>query len=326
MERQAMSHQYLLPFEAARDEAMALVRCLRSACLEMTRGRAEGVAELLERLLLLSRDCTEYDGIIESKVQVMAIAARITARTTRSERTIQNWTRDCKELGILVVEYASQQYGGHNWNTYRINMLRLRELLNQGRSGVKRGETTSGLRPETTSGLRPETTSGLKQRSVQRRIPPPPMDTPPVATRPAAADSFDLISQEWDAVRDALHQSDIHRAEIAIRLAKDQGMPPAQVLEIVGQYAQNKSRFRSPGAIVDRIRNGSWPVALPTQESIDAARQSTQQSQAKKDREREFYRLCRQWQAEKVWHMKTNEEIEAELDRRMASDRVAVSN
>jgi hypothetical protein len=164
--------QYILPFEAARDEAMALIRMLRSACLPMTRGRIEGVAELLERLLLLSHDCREIDGWIECKAQVSAIAARITARTSRKERTVQNWTKDAKSIGILSVDYTSQQYGGHSWNRYRIDMNCLRTLLNEGRSGVKRGEMVSPPGGEMVSPPRGETNSPLHQRS-KRSTPPP---------------------------------------------------------------------------------------------------------------------------------------------------------
>lgn len=142
-----------LDFSSPQHEAMALIRMLRSVPLNMTRGRSEGIAELLERLIILTNDAREFDGFVYCKAQVPAIGARILARTSRSERTVQRWTNDAKSLGLLEVEYRSQQYGGHNWNVYSINMRALRTLLDSGRHGATRGDTMSGLGGDTMSGL-----------------------------------------------------------------------------------------------------------------------------------------------------------------------------
>jgi hypothetical protein len=124
--------QFLLDFTSRANERCAKLFGLRSAPLpiEMTRGRVEGVIELLQRLTLLCRDLPEaLSEAYSVDCQVMAIAARIERRKTVSEKTVRNWTADAKLLGLLTVEYSSQQYGGSRWNAYTIDFARLHQLL-----------------------------------------------------------------------------------------------------------------------------------------------------------------------------------------------------
>ncbi len=219
--------QMPIDFHSPQHEAIATVRLLRSCCLPLTRGRIEGVAELLERLLLLANDCREFDGWIECRAQVIAIAARIMARTSRTERTVQNWTKDAKQLGLIEVEYPSQHYGGHSWNRYRINMNSLRTLLSEGRNGVKRGETISGLRPETISGLGGETVSGLKQRSESRK--------------PTNNSSVVVSSLEEIGLRDPLRTYSTARQSL--------GLTDEQILDRVAEWRELPDHQRLPGTI-----------------------------------------------------------------------------
>lgn len=219
--------QLPIDFHSPQHEAIATVRMLRSVCLPMTRGRIEGMAELMERLLLLSNDCREFDGWIECRAQVIAIAARILARTTRTERTVQNWTKDAKSLGLIEVEYSSQHYGGHSWNRYRINMSQLRTLLSEGRNGVKRGETISGLRPETISGPGGETISGLKQRSECRK---------PTNNSSVVVSLLDEIG-----LRDPQRTYSMARQSL--------GLTDEQILDRVAEWRELPDHQRLPGTI-----------------------------------------------------------------------------
>jgi hypothetical protein len=127
-----MHDQYVLDFTSRANERCAKVLGLRSARLpvDMTRGRLEGVIELVQRLALLCRDLPEaLAAPFSVDCQVVAIAARIERRKTVSEKTVRNWTADAKLLGLLHVDYASQQYGGSRWNTYTVDFAAVIALI-----------------------------------------------------------------------------------------------------------------------------------------------------------------------------------------------------
>lgn len=124
--------QYVLDFSSRANDRCATLLGLRSARLpiDITRGRVEGVIELLQRLVLLSKYLPESIGdAFECDVQVMAIAARIERRKSVSEKTVRRWTADAKMLGLLSVEYASQHYGGCRWNSYTVHFGRVLRLI-----------------------------------------------------------------------------------------------------------------------------------------------------------------------------------------------------
>lgn len=141
-----MHDQFLFDFTSRANERCAKAFGLRSAPLpiDMTRGRVEGVIELLQRLTLLCRDLPEeLSTAFSVDCQVMAIAARIERRKTVSEKTVRNWTADAKALGLILVDYASQQYGGSRWNTYTVLFGRVVELCQPGGNGRKRPVTVT---------------------------------------------------------------------------------------------------------------------------------------------------------------------------------------
>ncbi|MFO0939849.1 MAG: hypothetical protein U0930_03700 [Pirellulales bacterium] len=127
------SSHYILPFELEKNDLLGLFRMLRRSDLGLSPGRTEGVIQLLERLILLGNDLREFDGRVRVKAQVIAIAARVD-RNTVSDKTVRNWARDAKDLGILTVDVQSHKYGRKEWNIYEINVWAIRSLINSSRS------------------------------------------------------------------------------------------------------------------------------------------------------------------------------------------------
>lgn len=127
------SSQEIFPFELEKNDLLALFRMLRRCDLGLSPGRSEGVIQLLERLTLLGNDLREFSGRVRIKAQVIAIAAKVD-RNTVSDKTVRNWSRDAKELGILTVDVQSHKYGRKEWNIYEINVLAIRSLINSSRA------------------------------------------------------------------------------------------------------------------------------------------------------------------------------------------------
>jgi hypothetical protein len=125
--------QEIFPFEMEKNDLLALIRLLRQCDLGLSPGRSEGVIQLLERLTLLGNDLRELSGVVRVKAQVIAIAAKVD-RHTVSDKTVRNWARDAKELGILSVDVRSHKYGRKEWNLYEIDIRAIRSLINSSRS------------------------------------------------------------------------------------------------------------------------------------------------------------------------------------------------
>jgi len=61
--------------------------------------------------------------------------------------------------------------------------------------------------------------------------------------------------------------------------AKATGMSFAELVAVIDQYRRNKSKFSSPGVILERIRSGGWPVEI---ETVEQAKAKSESSDAKK--------------------------------------------
>jgi hypothetical protein len=87
----------------------------------------------------------------------------------------------------------------------------------------------------------------------------------------------------WDRIAAELQTAGVQRSAATIAAAKASGMDPAAVGQVIAEYNTHRRRFDGPGALVDRIRNGAWPVELPTAESLErsAAAVSATKSQFK---------------------------------------------
>lgn len=168
--------QYNLDFTSRRNDLLVLVASLRNVQIFLpsrkssdgkkklesaTPGRVNGVVEFLQRLILLANDlkALSENGV---KVQMMAIAGRIQGRSTATERTVRNWRRDAEALGTIQVDPLSQKFGGWNWNSFRIDFDRIRELSFGAETGGNGRKPFPPLRVETISGPGVETVSAPK--------------------------------------------------------------------------------------------------------------------------------------------------------------------
>ncbi len=132
------TEQYVFDFSSRANDRCSKVLGLRSADLGMSIGRVEGIIELVQRLVLFCRYIPE--GISEDvhvRAQVTALAARIERRRSVSERTVRNWVRDARMLGIISVQYTSHQRGGPQWNNYTVHFARVIELVQGQASGFR---------------------------------------------------------------------------------------------------------------------------------------------------------------------------------------------
>lgn len=132
-----------------------------------------------------------------------------------------------------------------------------------------------------------------------------------VHAREAAADS-------WNLVIDRLRSVGLERVQSAIAIAIERNLSPEETLAIIDQFSANRSRFHSVGALLDRLRSGDWCQALPTPDTRRAIDHQKQAKRSEQDRFRIECQLAREWQSQKIWHLKSTAEINAEIERRMA--------
>jgi hypothetical protein len=141
MRRKPSSDQYVIPFELEKNDLLAQVRLLRQCDLAMSPGRSEGVVQLLERLILLGNDLREMSGVVRVKAQVIAIAARVDSRSTVADKTVRNWARDAKSLGVLAVDVRSHKYGRKEWNLYEIQVDQIRNIIRLSTGSTRSADT-----------------------------------------------------------------------------------------------------------------------------------------------------------------------------------------
>lgn len=153
-------NQYVLPFDARKNELLAQVSLLRNVPTTLTPVRQDKVVELLERLLLKARqDLLEVDECVQVRAHMTDLAGGIERRFTVSSRQIANWRKWAEQIGVLQTDFRSQKYGRREWNQFTINLKRIRELIKAG-SGLKWPEASSSPRPEVSSSPRVELSSG----------------------------------------------------------------------------------------------------------------------------------------------------------------------
>ena len=145
-----------------------------------------------------------------------------------------------------------------------------------------------------------------------------PQEPPPTAKATDTSSDIGGGGGSWMEVESRLRNVGLERVASAIAIAHQRNLAPAQVLEVIGQFESNRSRFRTAGAIVDRLRSGDWCQPIRTPEQRADLDQHTQAKRDRQARDRVQYQICREWQQAKIWHTKTTEEIEAEIDRRLS--------
>ena len=136
---EASRQQYGLDFTSRQNELIAMTSALYRVTLfvngkRLSMGRVYGVVDLLKRLLCLVPHGTPIEGDrLVVVAQVPYLAQRMTSFRCVAERTVRDWSRDARALGLVEVEYRSQALGGRHWNEWSIRLDALRELAGSGR-------------------------------------------------------------------------------------------------------------------------------------------------------------------------------------------------
>jgi hypothetical protein len=244
------SEQYLIDFSSRTNDRCAKLAALRELQLGISPGRLNGVVELLQRLTVLSRYLPEdLNESYTVEAQVSAIASRIHARHSVSEKTVRNWTLTAVELGCLAVDYRSQKFGGRSWNVYQIQFAQVLRIL--AGNGRKRPETVTDPRAETVTDPRAETVTD--PNSVLTKS----FNTTAVAheqqqnlqtlshDRLVGEHSFDRLVDEYYAL-------EVHRAdELLGRAVRKVG---CDYLERLLRYYQSQPGAWGPGALRCRVQ------------------------------------------------------------------------
>lgn len=73
---------------------------------------------------------------------------------------------------------------------------------------------------------------------------------------------------DWARIETDLRAAGVQRTAAAVAAARSAGLDPSDVLEVIAEFNAHRRRFDGPGALVDRIRNGAWPVELPSPDTM----------------------------------------------------------
>lgn len=73
---------------------------------------------------------------------------------------------------------------------------------------------------------------------------------------------------DWARIETELQTAGVQRTAAAVAAARAARLDPSDVLGVIAEFKAHRRRFDGPGALVDRIRNGAWPVELPSPESL----------------------------------------------------------
>lgn len=135
-------------------------------------------------------------------------------------------------------------------------------------------------------------------------------NNPPPPSEPAAVDD---LNHDWGTATRALTDAGVARVRPVLDEAKRIGITPNDVSDIVGEYAANRHLFRSPGAIVDRIRSGHWPIDIPDVAAVERRAVARRTAAHQLEFERARFAIIRAARAAGV------ELSDAEADRRAAA-------
>lgn len=179
-----------------------------------------------------------------------------------------------------------------------------------------RAERTTDEQPtnnqRTTNGQPADTIKNSRTKEVKN--PPPPFlearaNGHTLKIRAAAV----FVRWTQDQRRQVIDDLDAIKLDRAIAVANEaetRGLSPEDVGEIIYEYNANRSKFRSPGAVADRVRNGCWPAeGVKNGSQIQAVDEARRKDSEKNDRDRELYLIVNAGRKAK----KTDEEIKVDL-------------
>lgn len=136
---------------------------------------------------------------------------------------------------------------------------------------VATGSRVSGAVSGADAGADPGAVSCASKPHYIPVFPKPTVNPPPRVHRANSGGAGVVSNQDWAAIAERLQALGLERVSIAIRAAIEAGLDAAAVGAILDDYAANAARMRSPGAILERIRSGCWPVPIRTAADVAAA-------------------------------------------------------
>jgi len=238
------AHQQSLDFSSALNERLALVRGLRNVPHDLSRGRVDGVVELLERLLVLSRSVGDGQRV-EVVAQVTGLAAKISSRRTVQERTVQRWTADAKELAYLTVEYTSHRRGGREWNRYVIHLGAIRAVVVPGSVGVTRGDTgRHDVGPRGRHDVGPRGRHDVGPSYVEK------------CNVTTSSQDADIVFATWEEVEEQVAALRPEKAsvQVIVRRAKRNGLSADHALQLI-EHFRSQAREGDRGLLFWRLMN-----------------------------------------------------------------------
>jgi hypothetical protein len=126
----------------------------------------------------------------------------------------------------------------------------------------------------------------------------------------AAAECFD-----FSVLEELFRSIGLHRFA---GLAREFQQREPEVRKAIEVYSAQRSRFTGPGAVVDFLRTGSWPVdGVLNLEAIAVRTERSSQASSKRSRESIRCDIARDWKRFGTWQDATEFEIEAEIDSRL---------
>lgn len=193
--------------------------------------------------------------------------AELAAKLECSAESVGRAVRRLRAAGLVETNTVVDDRGAVVGVCVELQMRVVQQLANPANPPV----TGPSAGPSAGPDVGPSAGPGANRPHYISDLPLKPKDPPP---RAAAAEIANLETKQpdpWGEVRRALEGAGVSRSQAAIVAARDAGYSPADVFEILGQFTQHRALFDGPGALVDRIRNGAWPVELPNTE-VDARR------------------------------------------------------
>ena len=258
------SQQLTLPFghQFAEDRA-SLVRAIRIQRLK----------PVDETFLLYVHDVSR-DGRLQKTYTELADRLGVSYSTAR--RSVGR----CLEAGLLVCEEDRYRTGGQRENAYMIDWDGVRAARIGGHS--IEGPAAHFEHPPVhfEQGAALSEQGAAQNEHPYKEIDPlmDPLKEPPPPKKPDGGGGF---SEEWGGIRTRLRSHGLADTPGAIRAARDDGLAPAAVAELIDQWEAARPAW-DVGGLYWKITRGTWPEK--SEEYVRAQRDATLAEERRRQR------------------------------------------
>jgi hypothetical protein len=243
--------QQNLPFERIEKSRLALIdRLTPESCPGLSERRCAAVRELLKTIWLR---CSDGAGVSHAYVSTIASCMRC------SRRTAVNRIRDAENLGVLHVWSKFRKGRGQVNSEYSIDWEHIQDLTNRAARTAGAHAKAAGAHAKAAAPHGGRTVGKGVIQPINPTIQKPPPLAPQANAESDTADGGDTAA--WNEAEESLKRTGLAMAGDTAGLAREAGRSAAEVIQIAATYEANRSRFRSPGAIVHVLRTGQWPIA-----------------------------------------------------------------